>query len=461
MTKTKKIYKNNKGGRVIASGGYGCVFNPVLKCKGSSKRDSNKISKLMTTRHAKQEFEEINKIRKKLDSIPNYKDYFLIYDATLCSPAKLTSKDLQSYSEKCTALPKDNITKDNINSKLDEVMSLNIPNGGLPVDDYIYKDGTFKKLYEIHVKLMKLLKNGIIPMNERHIYHCDIKDSNILIDDSMSELKPRLIDWGLSVEYVPGKTIQFPKNWRNRPLQFNVPFSVIIFTDDFYNKYTVYLREGGQTNELHLKPFIIDYFKYWTKERGAGHYKFINEIIFMLFSKDLTSVSEKDKALIIETEFTIPIIIDYIVDSLAHHTKFKSDGSLNLREYLDKVFIKIVDVWGFINVYYPILELLYNNYSTLNKNEMKVFKQIKFLFNEYLYKPRHEPINMTELFNDLKILGELFHSVSINDEQREKKKTQTISKKNTTRRASISSSSLFKRKKLAKKFNKPFLLSVK
>ena len=181
----------------------------------------------------------------------------------------------------------------------------------------------------------------------------------------------------------------------------------------------------------------------------------------MLFSKDLTSVSEKDKALIIETEFTIPIIIDYIVDSLAHHTKFKSDGSLNLREYLDKVFIKIVDVWGFINVYYPILELLYNNYSTLNKNEMKVFKQIKFLFNEYLYKPRHEPINMTELFNDLKILGELFHSVSINDEQREKKKTQTISKKNTTRRASISSSSLFKRKKLAKKFNKPFLLSVK
>ena len=32
--KTKKNYKNNKGGKVIASGGYGCVFDPALKCQG-------------------------------------------------------------------------------------------------------------------------------------------------------------------------------------------------------------------------------------------------------------------------------------------------------------------------------------------------------------------------------------------------------------------------------------------
>ena len=34
-----------KGGKVIASGGYGCVFSPALKCKGSSKRENNKITK--------------------------------------------------------------------------------------------------------------------------------------------------------------------------------------------------------------------------------------------------------------------------------------------------------------------------------------------------------------------------------------------------------------------------------
>lgn len=462
MTKTKKIYKNknNRGGRVIASGGYGCVFNPALKCKSSSKRETNKISKLMTKRHATEEYEEINKIRNKLDSIPNYKDYFLIYDATLCTPAKLTSSDLKSYSEKCTALPKNNITKDNINSKLDEVMSLSIPNGGLPVDDYIYQAGTFEKIYEVHLQLVKLLKNGIIPMNKTNIYHSDIKDSNILIEESEPK-KARLIDWGLSVEYIPNKTVQFPKNWRNRPLQFNVPFSVIIFTDDFYKKYSEYLKNNGIVDELHLKPFVVNYLNYWMKERGAGHYKFINEIMFMLYSKNLTSITDSDKAVVIETEFTVPIIINYIVNVLVHYTKFKSDGSLNLREYLNDVFIKIIDIWGFINVYYPILELLSNHYFSLNKDEMKVLKQIQFLYNEYLYKPTHEPINMNTLFDNLNKLGELFQIVSKIDEKKmEKQILSTTSKKNTTRRAKRTSL-LFKRKKLVKRFKKPFLLSVK
>jgi hypothetical protein len=155
MGKTRKYYKNNKGGKVIASGGYGCVFNPALKCVGSSKRETNKISKLMTEKHATQEYEEINKIKNKLDSIPNYKDYFLIYDAILCKPSKLTTSDLSAFNDKCTALPKDNITKTNINSKLDDVLALNIPNGGLPVDDDIYQDGSFEKIYTIIYDLFK------------------------------------------------------------------------------------------------------------------------------------------------------------------------------------------------------------------------------------------------------------------------------------------------------------------
>jgi hypothetical protein len=33
---------NTKGGKVIASGGFGCVFSPALKCKGSRTRSKNK-----------------------------------------------------------------------------------------------------------------------------------------------------------------------------------------------------------------------------------------------------------------------------------------------------------------------------------------------------------------------------------------------------------------------------------
>ena len=152
----KKTTSRSSGGRAIDAGSYGCVFNPALKCEGASKRESNKISKLMTERHATDEYEEINNIKDKLDTIPNYKDYFLIYDATLCRPSTLTDSDLTSFNNKCRALPKDDITKKNINLKLDQVMSLNLPNGGLPVDDYIYSNG-YKE------KLKNLLDNELFP----------------------------------------------------------------------------------------------------------------------------------------------------------------------------------------------------------------------------------------------------------------------------------------------------------
>ena len=461
MGKTKKIYKNNKGGKVIASGGYGCVFNPALKCEGASKREANKISKLMTESHAISEYEEINNIKNELDSIPNYEDFFLINDATLCRPAKLTASDLNAFGDKCTALPKNDITKKNINQQLEEVMTLNIPHGGLPVDDYLYNNGSFEKMYNTNLALMKLFKKGIIPMNKHNIYHCDIKDSNILIDDSSSVLKARLIDWGLSVDYIPNKTVVFPKNWRNRPLQFNVPFSVIIFTDDFYKKYSDYLKNGGELNKTSLNVFVLDYLNYWMKERGAGHYKFINEIMFMLYSNTLSSVSEGSKPSVIETEITIPIIVNYITDVLIHYTKFKSDGSLNLREYLNEVYVKIVDVWGFIVSYYPMLEMLSSNRVKLKEKEIKILENLEYIFNEYLYTPRHEPYNLTELLNDFRDLGNAIY-MSIHGRKKTPSNSSSLAsgiRKNKTRKTKPSS--IFKRKKLIKKFKNPFFLSLK
>ena len=461
MGKTRKNYKNNKGGRVIASGGYGCVFNPALKCEGSTKREKNKISKLMTERHAMQEYEDINKIKEKVESIKNYEDYFLLYDVTMCRPAKLTATDLSEFDDKCSALPKDDITKKNINSKLDKVMSLNMPNGGMPVDDFIYTNGSFEKIYQVHSKLLKLLKNGIIHMNNKDIYHCDIKDSNVLVDDTTSDLKTRLIDWGLSVEYKPNEDSVFPRNWRNRPLQFNVPFSVVVFSDSFVEKYTKYLKDGGEIDKVSLKPFVIDYLNFWMKERGAGHYKFINEIIFKLYSNDLSTISENSKPAYIETQFTMPLIVDYIVDVLLHYTKFKENGDLNLREYLNDVFIKIIDVYGFINIYYPILELLSNNYFSLNKEKIKLFDAVSLMYKKYLYTPRHEPYNLNDLLNHLKNIGNLLHLIVYG-----KKKTTTISENVVasgikTRKRKIANSEIFKRKPLIKRFKNPFYLSLK
>ena len=56
--------KNNKGGKVLASGGFGCVFSPQLKCKGKTLKNKG-ISKLMKKEYAVNEYDEIQKYKKE------------------------------------------------------------------------------------------------------------------------------------------------------------------------------------------------------------------------------------------------------------------------------------------------------------------------------------------------------------------------------------------------------------
>jgi len=470
------LISSKKGGNVLASGGFGCVFSPALKCEGSSTIEKGKISKLMTEKHATEEYNEINSIREQLKDIPDYEDYYLVNDLTLCKPAKLNKSDLKDFTKKCKALPKDNITKDNINESLDKLMTLNMPNGGIPVDDYIYNNGSFDKLYELNDSLIKLLKHGILPMNKKRIYHCDIKDSNILVDDSdKTTLKARLIDWGLSTEYKPFKNESFPKTWRNRPFQFNVPFSVVLFTDAFVQKFTKYFEDGGELEEDYLKPFIIDYIHFWIKERGAGHYKFINEIMYILFSSDIKSLNEKDKKDLIETNFTLNYISNYLTDVLIKYATFREDGTLNLRIYLDNVFVYNVDIWGFCVTYFPILELLFNNYSNLTSNELEMFTSIKKLFI-HIYTTSSEKLNTRDIINHLKNLGDLFISKKSTSARGIKLKSQSISKSKgltghtfVPKSSTIKSSTIkyskinFKKKSknTTRKFKDLFMLSTK
>jgi serine/threonine protein kinase len=337
-----------------------------------------------------------------------------------------------------------------------------MPNGGIPVDDYIYEKGSFNDLLKINNSLIDLLQNGIIKMNEKNVYHCDIKDSNILVDASASA-KTRLIDWGLSVEYTPFKDHPFPSSWKNRPFQYNVPFSVILFSDRFVEKYTRFLENGGNPNKIELKPFVIDYVAEWMKERGAGHYKFINEVMFELFSHSITSLSEKSKPQIVETQITMNYIINYLVDVLINFTKHGKNVKQNLRDYLDNVFIKIVDIWGFISVYFTFIEILFNNYANLTPQELEIFNKLQYIFVEYLYNPRHTIIDVNVLYADLKDLNNLIRNKlgkNVRKSKRNVAKSSNIenfARGVKTRRNTFS----FKRRPNQRRFKKPFLLSLK
>ena len=146
---------------------------------------------------------------------------------------------------------------------------------------------------------------------------------------------------------------------------------------------------------------------------------------------------------------------------------------MNLREYLDKVFIKIVDIWGFITVYYPLAELLYNNYDKLNIIELRIFNKIKFIFVTYLFNPRHTPIDMKILYSDLNDLGNLINnklrgkrfknikSVKMVTAAGIHKKTRKNTNANTNTNINNGKIFSFKRRPKRRKFRNPIFLSLK
>lgn len=401
---TKKI----KGGKVIAAGGFGCIFKPALKCENSEMRETNKISKLMTSKHGLDEYNKIQSFKTILQTIPNYEDYFLLNDFTICKPDKLTKDDLDNYNKKCKALKKKDITSKNINDNLDKILSLNMPDGGIDVGYFIQDYFAKTNIIHLNNSLINLLVNGIIPMNQLNVYHCDIKDANILVNPTESTLKPRLIDWGLSVNYDSIKKNGIPKQMYKRPFQYNSPFSSILFNNDFANLYDDFLKLNKEPDYYQIREFVVNYIFIWNEKRGSGHLSAINDIVKKLTINELTAVDKKKvKDHLIEYDFTYYYIIEYLSKILEKYTR---NGSVDIMSYFKTVFIKNVDIWGFTMTYVSLYEYLYESFETLSDSQMQFILKVKYIIIHFLYECPIEPINTDLLIDELTNLNTLIES---------------------------------------------------
>lgn len=404
-------YKNTrrrhhiKGGEAFASGGYGCVFSPALKCADSSKRKTNTVSKLMFTKNAKSEYDEIVLIKKHLNKIPNFNEYFMLSNITMCSPAPLSPSDLNQF-DKCRALTKHSITQHNINDNLQKLSILNMPQGGLPVDDYINSEAfafDIKNGVNLNNSLMKLITHAIIPMNRANIYHTDIKDSNILVQNisSYQQLRTRIIDWGLAVKYIPTKTKTSSISDFARPFQFNVPFTCIILSSKFITAYKSFLKKGHVSKSSIKTHFVIKYIDMLIKKKKASHFKYINTIIDTVYRDTNTDTDIP--------HLTKHIISNYISNVLHTFLNVNANIDIKCREYLNNVYIKNVDIWGIILTYYPFL-LYLQQYSIYNKLFKPAYTTLCNIFKTYVYSVDDdtiglEPIDINSLLSDLRILG--------------------------------------------------------
>ena len=388
--KTRKNYNKTKiGGKVLGSGGFGCIFKPRLKCKNVvlNKSNNNQISKLMKKKNARKEFKEITKFIPFLQKIPNYNEYFLIENFSLCQPDTLSSSDLEDFNKKCSALKKIDISENNINNNLKKLLTLNMPYGGIDVDDFIEKYSTDKNVINsLNTCLIKLLKYGIIPMNKLGIFHCDLKSSNILVEYKKQTITTRIIDWGLSTQYSKNNPI--PDILTRRPFQYNVPFSNILFNsffDKMYNEFLIKLKnDNKQQNYDNTLIFTIDYVLKWIKERGHGHLKTINSILTLIFGNDSTIIQNSKKFTSSKKyELTFNFIFMYITKILITFTK---NGVFDNLSYFNLVFLKNIDIWGLVMTYIPFLEHAENS-DNKNKSIVEFFEKLMLLLIESSDKP--------------------------------------------------------------------------
>ena len=391
---TSKLTSKLTGGKVLDSGGFGCVFKPALKCKNKS-RPIGKISKLMASGDTDDEFYEISKYEPILKKIPNYRNYFIIDDITICDPDKLTNEDLDNF-KKCTAFKKYDLTPANLNENLKYLAMLNEPDGGPKLDEFIKENFTnYNKLIAVNNSLIGLLQNGIIPMNKLKIFHFDIKGSNILISTGANidnAMHTRLIDWGLSKQLINNKDIMLDEI-SHRPFQFNLPYSIIIFNKKFGESYEQFLLVKRNASAAEIYTYAFNYLTELEKTDRGAHLRGVLRDFKMIFTG----------------QFGMNTIAKYVADILVKYTK---NNKLELHDYLS-IFLHNVDIWGFAMAYLAFTDII-SKKTHLDQMDRQIVECIRKVFT-FLFQYNLSPISVPNLANILRTLNYAFKPSSPNE----------------------------------------------
>jgi hypothetical protein len=439
---------DKKGGKVIGSGGFGCIFRPQIKCNasyktyGENKYDPNGISKVMTRKYGKQEYSELTKFMTIIKTIPNYENYFIMSQITACHPAPFTEEDLIDFDIiKCSGLKKRGINKSTINSYLDELYTINMPYGGDDVDKFVKKYiNDIKVIKSFNNKMLLLLENAIIPMNDRGVYHGDLKSANILVEKTPNNIYTRIIDWGLSGIYLSNAKMDtidsesgFTDDWRkipdifrNRPFQYNVPPSSILFSKYFHRHYDKFLLDNnGDLTHLRrfIKEFIDDYI-----DPNSGHLQNFDSIfdkkiirkkqhnILHKINNAVKYVSEADTLYIGNIELKINHI-DYVYEYIYRILiKYTSNKFFNVIGYFSEVYIHNLDIWGFVMSYYSFMD-----YPIENQEYKNIIKKLLGVLLTIILEYSSIRIDISLIKRTLNIFNKELSKIKIHNKTQKKR----------------------------------------
>jgi len=407
------------GGIPIYPGGFSCVFKPQLKCKSKNKNKTKRnkyhrkmnsagISKLLFKHHAKMEMDNIHLFYNALKSIPKSHKYFLFTKSKLCSPAKISKRDLKGFDNMCSSFTSHEINESNINANIDNLRLINMPNAGLSVNEWLLNTRLTSARIILFNKIMsELIVNAIVPMNKKGVIHNDIKEDNILISGSKTNPRPTIIDWGISGISTSHNPI--PEIIMNRYISISNPFSSIIFTSDFMMSYSVFL----QTHNNPLSPEELSSFalSQYLKFKDIGHYTYVERFFIAAYTFKQKfmeqNVNQDDYRQIIEDTYH-KYAAAYIADVLFHFTEFDQDlgtGKFQYAKYFTQVYIFNCDIWGSMCCYNVFFSIIKEPATIQDINPVKYFNfltRLLSIFTTEIMVNGDKKVNVNKLVTSLK-----------------------------------------------------------
>ena len=173
-----------EGGKLLAEGGYGCVFRPGINCNGSMMTTKKYVSKIQPfDKSAKNEIE----IGKIIQTINGYINHFSPVVKN-CSINIATIRD--EDKNKCTIFKKKK-TKKFILMKL---LFIN----GEDFIDYMIKHKNSVQIVDNIINSYNHMLRALSMLIGKKLVHYDLKGTNILFDETKQA--PLLIDFGLSIQ---------------------------------------------------------------------------------------------------------------------------------------------------------------------------------------------------------------------------------------------------------------------
>ena len=435
MSSRRKTSKHNRkssedeAGKAIAAGGFGCVFKPAIACNNTSINNKMKktgyqyITKVMIARYAQEEMTEVNRVLPVVKKIPNYKRYFLldgIYECKNFGP--LNAEDLTNFNTKCNNLKKAGINATNVNQKLKYLSAIYIPYGGDSVA------GTMKSLAKLYMSsptssnikkkiglitwgLSDVLENAVEPMNKLGLIHLDLKGDNMLIninavdDNRMPYVK--VIDWGLA-GLVPAQNIANAA--KNRPLQFNAPFSNILFNEGLVSNLLWGDCFQNEISEVQINTIATQIVVKMVND-WPGHAAYISNDLHGLtapYNKAKGVVNYLDSKAECTTE-AITVIVEYIAAVLRKYMKRKENGlyqcSFDNKAYFHEVYRYNCDVWGLLTSFQDFVGQ-FSSYSKLR--DLSLARAMTNILYKYCFSPTYaaERIPIKNVVDDMhKIAG--------------------------------------------------------